>query len=69
MFSLQTTKMRLILSWGEKPDDLDATLVSGDGNCIVNHSNKNKTVNCNGLDVILNTDNQKVSKIMQSMFT
>ena len=69
MFSLQTTKLRLILSWGEKPDDLDATLVSGDGNCIVNHSNKNKTVDCNGLDVILNTDNQKVSKIMQSMFT
>ena len=69
MFSLQTTKLRLILSWGEKPDDLDATLVSGDGNCIINHSNKNKTVDCNGLDVILNTDNQKVSKIMQSMFT
>ena len=59
----------MILSWGAKPDDLDATLVSGDGNCTVNHSNKNKTVNCNGLDVILNTDNQKVSKIMQSMFT
>ena len=62
--TLQTTKLRLILSWGAKPQDLDAYLVSFNGSekCIVNYNNK-KGSNCNGHDLTLDTDNTKVSEI------
>ena len=63
MFSLQTTKLRLILSWGEKPSDLDAYLVSFNESCQVYYGQKTGE-NCNGHDVELNTDNTAVSKIL-----
>ena len=55
---MQTTNLRLILSWGAKPKDLDAYLVSfnDDGKCIVYHNKKNGD-NCNSHNVTLNTDN------------
>ena len=62
---MQDTYLRLILSWGAKPNDLDAYLVSfnDDGKCIVYHSEKNGE-NCNPHNVTLNTDNTEVSELL-----
>lgn len=72
---MQTTSLRLILSWGEKPQDLDSYLVSfNEGeNCIVSYSHYNGTAGCNDHNgdrhnVTLNTDNTKVSEIMQPTY-
>ena len=62
---MQDTYLRLILSWGAEPKDLDAYLASfdNDGKCIVYHGAKYGE-NCNPHNVTLNTDNTEVSELL-----